>query len=850
MASPKHPENFVSYRASTVSLSSVVTDLDRVQTALDLSTTAVDRANLRSQATLLRIQAAVTEGDAHFDKRRFDQALSSYQDAGTLILTLIDPQMGSKRSPRTWLDTPAITKTLQQVSGGLLGNLVPAALAVPPVALAKPIALSYQELGADPQTTLDAVEDVSADALALADVARAAVEQGRWVEADSLYQQALAKVPGTTPAEREARASLLLNLGAVQTQRSQPDAAITRLGEAEALFRGLNDDLGAAQALHNAALAHLRAGRAKEATESLTKARSLAGTASLRGLLAQGTAPASAPAPSRPTIPTGPIGFSRRHRRHHHLAGSHEANLRRHESTGVVDCRSPRCASLTRPVATLAPVGERIDLLASQLGTDDLQLKFRSLRNASESESLRIESPSQSKLQDFKRQLTVAAGDGMVTLAWDRQTGPAAAQLTTLWAQGHMAAKDPKRVGYRPDTLANFATTLPHLYHFVLPIKMGDCHYEIGEYEDAQAQFRRAAAYPSINRPLEAPDLWRRIAENVLAWGDSLYKNDLAQNALPIYRLLVLETDTAPASFLYTDASLSPTGTDGQSVAGGSGGQPAAAGPQPGHRRRPPAGAAPPAVSAGRPRLLRQSDQSDSALHVPLPSGGREVLRQSGTAGRAALHRVLRSLRERADDTHRARECPRAGRQGGGRGTGAGKGSESDARRRQAQRQPRRPQGAERAERAQRVQQHGLRGAAARRAGRPRQRVDRRRPAQPELRRGRSDLRRIEARGAAADDAAADRDLAGAPADADGEHRAGARGREGGGRGPAESGRGPAARRADRRRDCAAAPGARLGDARPVQQPGVRSRAVVADGDVHEGVGVHAPCIAPSRPRS
>ena len=139
MAPPKHPENFVSYRASTVGLSSIVSDLERVETALDRSTTAVDRANLKSQATLLRIQAAVTEGDAHFDKRRFDQALSSYQDAGKLILTLIDPQMGSKRAPRTWLDTPAIAQSLQQVSSGLLGNLIPAAMTASPVALTKPI---------------------------------------------------------------------------------------------------------------------------------------------------------------------------------------------------------------------------------------------------------------------------------------------------------------------------------------------------------------------------------------------------------------------------------------------------------------------------------------------------------------------------------------------------------------------------------------------------------------------------------------------------------------------------------------------------------------------------------------
>ena len=169
------------------------------------------------------------------------------------------------------------------------------------------------------------------------------MEQGRWAEADSLYQQALAKITGTTPAEREARAALLLNLGAVQTQRSQPDAAIARLGEAEALFRGLNDDLGAAQALHNAALAHLRAGRAKEATDSLGKARSLAGSASLRGLLGQATTPV-APAPIRPTGPAVPINPSLAswHRQRHRGAESLHIAFRRRHSAGVRDRRRPR----------------------------------------------------------------------------------------------------------------------------------------------------------------------------------------------------------------------------------------------------------------------------------------------------------------------------------------------------------------------------------------------------------------------------------------------------------------------------------------------------------------------------
>jgi hypothetical protein len=121
-------------------------------------------------------------------------------------------------------------------------------------------------------------------------------------------------------------------------------------------------------------------------------------------------------------------------------------------------------------------------------------------------------------------------------------------------------ARQIERLGFVPRTPEEVIVSLPHLYHLVLPIKMGDCYHHLGNYAAAQEQYLRASRYEMINLVLEAPDLWRRLAENVVAWGDSLYREGQTQDALPIYGFLMTPESQPSNAFFYTVASLVPTG--------------------------------------------------------------------------------------------------------------------------------------------------------------------------------------------------------------------------------------------------------------------------------------------------
>lgn len=57
-------------------------------------------------------------------------------------------------------------------------------------------------------------------------------------------------------------------------------------------------------------------------------------------------------------------------------------------------------------------------------------------------------------------------------------------------------------------------------------VKIGDCQRELGQYFLAEATFLQAAGYSYLNKTIEAAVLWLRLATNVLAWGDALYKEE------------------------------------------------------------------------------------------------------------------------------------------------------------------------------------------------------------------------------------------------------------------------------------------------------------------------------------
>ena len=99
---------------------------------------------------------------------------------------------------------------------------------------------------------------------------------------------------------------------------------------------------------------------------------------------------------------------------------------------------------------------------------------------------------------------------------------------------------------------------------------MGDCLHELSQYETAHQEYSARAVSSRSTRPLEAPDLWRRLAENVADVGDSLYRDEETQQALPVYQLLMTDAGLASTSVLYTDRpSLLPHRTEGVGLAQG-----------------------------------------------------------------------------------------------------------------------------------------------------------------------------------------------------------------------------------------------------------------------------------------
>ncbi len=97
---------------------------------------------------------------------------------------------------------------------------------------------------------------------------------------------------------------------------------------------------------------------------------------------------------------------------------------------------------------------------------------------------------------------------------------------------------------------------LTQLYAYALPVKIGDCYNQMGQFSKAEEYFQIASHYSYMNPNVEATSLWIRMARNAVEWGDSLYKLENLAGATVQYTKLILDNATVPNSFLYTTASL------------------------------------------------------------------------------------------------------------------------------------------------------------------------------------------------------------------------------------------------------------------------------------------------------
>ena len=100
--------------------------------------------------------------------------------------------------------------------------------------------------------------------------------------------------------------------------------------------------------------------------------------------------------------------------------------------------------------------------------------------------------------------------------------------------------------------LANYTITvayLPHVYHWVIPMAIGDCHAALGSYGEAETEYLSTLNYKYLNQTVETVNLWLRLTDLYLDWGDRLYRqalNDVSRfgRAREKYELLMRLNNT------------------------------------------------------------------------------------------------------------------------------------------------------------------------------------------------------------------------------------------------------------------------------------------------------------------
>jgi hypothetical protein len=105
-----------------------------------------------------------------------------------------------------------------------------------------------------------------------------------------------------------------------------------------------------------------------------------------------------------------------------------------------------------------------------------------------------------------------------------------------------------------------FVAYIPHMYFFVIPMSIGDCHYGMGDLQVAFNTYFGVLNYPFINKNYEIVKVWTKLAQTTLDMGDEAYRKAKDNPALFVpakafYEKIILTNKTiSAASPLYSQA--------------------------------------------------------------------------------------------------------------------------------------------------------------------------------------------------------------------------------------------------------------------------------------------------------
>jgi len=131
--------------------------------------------------------------------------------------------------------------------------------------------------------------------------------------------------------------------------------------------------------------------------------------------------------------------------------------------------------------------------------------------------------------------------------------GDSVAELKQKIYEPRITANSLKALRTYEDLHYNFVAHLTYIHGFTIPMSLGDCYLEMGEFDQALKWYQAARDYAFLNRPIEAPVVWLKMANTFLRSGNFLFKKQDKPGAKAQYEKIVRlnAPNLDPASPLY-----------------------------------------------------------------------------------------------------------------------------------------------------------------------------------------------------------------------------------------------------------------------------------------------------------
>ena len=501
-----------------------------------------------SGATVREILAEIAAATQAYQRRQFNEAVQHYKTAQSLAYRLLYPQ---HRPSRFIYADDLVLPVSQQLERHFAEAAVKLIEAIQPDVkqVEVPIRVANVQVPDDVQrfsATGFRITSLVGDQLEeRIQFGTELIAKGQPDRAAEVLSEVVKQIDEDASVDSGLRSTALLNLSTAFLANGDTDGAVNAGKRAAELFANGKDTLGQAQALHNIGVAMQTAGNENEAKNALTQASTLYREATTSSADA-GDATTPTPGgvqpgrlqPTRAGIPVltplRPVVGDRL------LTSLRPSLFNRVSTTPQPNVFQPDDGITSEIPRTLRPTLD-VGKLSFIEARDTSHVSIRWVGDTATWSDLAVDTIAEPIARRQTWQVGIPVGDEVATLQWQNGSAPTADNLLQTVYQARIDAVSIQGLRWYLDSEAATSAYLAHVYGYVIPVGLGDCYHELGNYERAETYYLQAANYSYINRTLEVPNLWVKIANNIREWGDRLYKDEDIEAASAIYGKLMTQ---------------------------------------------------------------------------------------------------------------------------------------------------------------------------------------------------------------------------------------------------------------------------------------------------------------------